>query len=141
MIEHNIESDNDNDLIEKYAFNSCLIDQTIKRMHNKHQQSGFTNLIESDSLIQSQVDLLNILKQAKVPLYLFDEIWKWTKQSSNCYNIDFGSLGTVSRINCITKLKNSFHLHGLDPIKIQIKLNGSNNEIDIIIHDFDYCLY
>jgi hypothetical protein len=44
-------------------------------------------------------------------------------------------------MNCIKKLKNSFDLHGLDPIKKRIKLNGSNNEVDIIIHDFDYCLY
>jgi hypothetical protein len=106
MIEHNIESDNDNDLIEKYAFNNCLIDQTIKKMHNnKHQQSEFTNLIESDSLIQSQVDLLNILKQAKVPLYLFDKIWKWTKQSANCYNIDFGSLGHCVKNELYKKIK------------------------------------
>jgi hypothetical protein len=141
MIEHCNESDNDNEHFEKYAFNNCLIDQTIKRMHNKHQQSGFENLIESDSLIQSQVDLLVILKQAQVPLYLFDEIWKWTKQSANRYNIDFGSVGTVSRQNCIKKLKHNFDLHGLDPIKKQVMLKGSKNEIDLIIHDFDYCLY
>jgi hypothetical protein len=144
-IDSTIDLCNDNDhyteCYEKYSFNNCLIDQTIKRMHNKHQQSGFTNLIESDSLIQSQVDLLVILKQAKVPLYLFDEIWKWTKQSANCYNIDFGSVGAVSRMNCIKKLKNNFDLHGLDPKKKRVTLKGSNNEIDIIVHDFDYCLY
>ena len=145
VIEHSNESDNenlnDNELFENYSFNNTLIDKTIKNRHNHHLQSGFTSMIETDALMQSQIDLLVILKQAKVPLYLFDQIWKWTKQSANGYNIDFGSLGNVSRTNCIKKLKNSFDLHGLDPIKKRIKLKGSNTEIDLIVHDFDHCLY
>lgn len=110
-----IEQSNDNgdEFFENYAFNNSLIDQTIKKRYNHHLQSGFTNLIENNSLIQSQVDLLVLLKQARAPIYLFDQIWKWTEQSVNMYKIDFGSLGTVSRTNCITNLKKILIYMGL----------------------------
>lgn len=39
------------------------------------------------------------------------------------------------------KFKKNFDLHGLDPIKKRITLKGSKKEIDVIIHDFNHCLY
>ena len=132
--QNNLETDN-------YTSNNAVIDQSLKSLHYNHVVSGFEGLIESNSLIQSQVDLLVILKQAKAPLYLFDQIWKWTQQSAQVYNVDYSMAQNVTRKNCIKNIKNCFNLNGLDPIKKKIKLKGSGVEIDLVTHSFSHCLY
>jgi hypothetical protein len=118
-----------------------FVNSNLKQQFNVHLKSGYDIMIESNKLMQSQIDLLVILKQAKAPLYLFDQIWKWTQQSANSYNIDFSLVENVSRVKCLKTLKDSFNIHGLEPRKKSIILKGSNKPIDLIIHDFEHSLY
>jgi hypothetical protein len=123
------------------AFNETIINSKLKERYNSFLKSGFEGMIDSNKLIQSQIDLLIILKQAKAPLYLFDQIWKWTKQSAQLYNINFASVENVSRSHCLKTVKNSFDMNEMEPIKKSIKLEGSNQVIDVIVHKFEHCLY
>ncbi len=124
-----------------YYFNDESINSVIKKRYESHLKSGNNEIIESQMLIQSQIDLLIILKQAKTPLYLFDQIWNWTQQSATKYNINFASVDNVSRNNCLKTLKKCFDMNDLEPIKKTIKLKGSNQLVDVIIHKFEHCLY
>ena len=85
--------------------------------------------------------MLIILKQAKAPLYLFDQIWKWTKQSAQVYNFNFASAENVSRSHCLKTIKNNFDMNEMEPIKKSIILEGPKQEIDVIVHKFEHCLY
>ena len=123
------------------AFNETIINSKLKERYQSYLKSGFEGMIDSNKLIQSQIDLLIILKQAKAPLYLFDQIWKWTKQSAQVYNINFASVENVSRSHCLKTIKNSFDMNEMEPIKKSIKLEGSNQFIDVIVHKFEHCLY
>ena len=105
--DNNENSDNENaksnidSLINKYNFNNTKIDHTLKERYDKHLKSGNDGIIESNLLMQSQIDLLVILNQAQAPLYLYDQIWKWTQQSAEGYKINFGSINNMSREKCI----------------------------------------
>jgi hypothetical protein len=129
---------NENDFILN---DDIMVNNKLKERYKLHLLSGYEGMIESNKLIQSQIDLLTILKQAKAPLYLFDQIWKWTKQSAQSYNINFASIENVSRTQCLKTLKNTFDMNDLEPIKRTIQLKGSNNTIDVIVHKFEHCLY
>ena len=145
--DNNENSDNENaksnidSLINNYDFNNTKIDHTLKERYDKHLKSGNDGIIESNLLMQSQIDLLVILNQAQAPLYLYDQIWKWTQQSAEGYKINFGSINNMSREKCIKALKNNFDLNGLDPERRVITLNGSKTEIELIVHSFEHCLY
>ena len=111
------------------AFNETIINSKLKERYQSYLKSGFEGMIDSNKLIQSQIDLLIILKQAKAPLYLFDQIWKWTKQSAQVYNINFASVENVSRSHCLKTIKNSFDMNEMEPIKKSIQLEGSNQSL------------
>ena len=144
-INNNNSSDDENtsidSLIENYNFHESTIDKALKDRYNKHLKSGNDIIIESNSLMQSQIDLLILLNQAKAPLYLFDEIWKWTQQSAEIHKVNFENLSNINRAKCIRDLKKTFDLNGLDPIKKLITLKGSNTQIELVLHNFENALY
>ena len=59
--------------------NSPKCDSTITSLVDKHDDyekrgDGSARLTEDES---AQIDLLAILQSARVPLYLYQEVWKW----------------------------------------------------------------
>jgi Plavaka transposase len=107
----------------------------------RHSQSGYNDVWGNNDEHTSQIELLFLLKKARVPLYLFDDIIKWTKNAAEQYNINFLNGGISNRNNCINNLKNQYDLTGLTPTKVSVKLRGSGSRVNLIIHDFKQCLY
>jgi len=60
---------------------------------------------QTDNIYKAGIDLLNLLKLAKAPLYLFDEIIKWIKRSIYQYDIDFRHVKGLSRNVILQKAK------------------------------------
>ena len=95
----------------------------------------------SDNIFKAGIELLNLLKDAKAPLYLFDGIIKWIKKSIYHYNIDFHHLKGFSRDILLQKAKKQYDLSGLSPKIMNMRLNGIHEDVEIVVHDFKQCLY
>ena len=116
-------------------FDDSLIDQYEKRNESK----AFNHCMNTADY-KSGVLLLSILRKAKAPLYLFDEIISWAKKAQNCYNINFLST-QLTRQNVIEEIKLKYELHRLDPTTKTIFLKSINENVNVICHDFKQCLY
>jgi hypothetical protein len=77
------------------------INSELYNLKLKHIQSGYINLFDNNNVHKSKIHLLNILKKANAPLYLYDEIIEWTKKTINTCEIDFLSNDLCNRVNCI----------------------------------------
>ena len=83
--------------------------------------------------------LLFILKKAKAPLYLFDEIINWTKKVyTECPS--FFKNSNVSREKTISDLEYRYNLFGYRP-KTETVTLPSSNITDIVTHDVEYALH
>ena len=112
-----------------------LLQQYIEHEQNKQNQNT------SDDILTAASELLHLLNLAKAPLYLFDEIIKWIKRSIYKYNIDFKHVKGFSRKIIIEKGRNKFDMKGLLPSITKVHLTTTNEQIDVVIHDFKQCLY
>ena len=116
--------------------NTNLSEQQIQ-----HALSGYYQTLAKDDIHKSQTELLFILKKAKTPLYVYDEILKWIQKITNQHNINVIQNDLVNRSACLTRLYNQYDLKGLQPIQSSIYLLGSKKHITITKHDFQQCLY
>lgn len=46
----------------------------------QHALSGYYQTLSNDSIHKAQIELLFLLKKAKVPLYVYDDILQWIKK-------------------------------------------------------------
>ncbi len=118
-----------------------LLNNELQSLQQKHIESGYNDIFDNQKVHQSQIELLNLLKKANAPLYLYDEIVDWTKKSIMSHNIDFASNDFGNRNTCLKNLQNQFDLNGLSPITKTIHLRGSQVEINLIVHNFKQCFY
>ena len=117
-------------------FTSELIE--LQKNHNAWE--GNSTAIDENHL-NSAVNLLNILKKAKAPLYLFDQIFDWARHSVNSNSMDFGSNHMINRMKAIQQLKDKYDLNVIEPIIKKIHLPGSNKSIELVVHSFKHSLY
>ena len=87
-----------------------------------------------DFRLEACVKLLEILQQAKAPLYLYKSISIWLK---DCINKDssFFEQELYSRENVFKKLETKYNTN-LQPQKIKMNCPSSKDEIDLVIHSF-----
>ena len=82
-----------------------------------------------------------MLKQAKTPLYLFDSIMKWARDSATYNSVDFSLQRIQSREIILENLKSQFDLHLIEPNVTSHLLRGSGCIVDIVTHNFKHSLY
>ena len=121
--------------VEHIQGNSLLCDQL-----KKHEESGYGQLLAEPGKYFAGVELLDILRKAKVPLYLFDQIIEWTQRASIHYNIKFDEC-LYTREKMIEIIENRFGMKGLHPITEKIFLPGCQSNVTLVYHDFKQCLY
>jgi hypothetical protein len=118
------------------TFSTTLID-----MKRNHAEANHNPMNIDESKVFVGIKLLDILKKAKVPLYLYDNIIDWTKNAVNEHNIDFGLNEMISRHKTIQHLKLKFDVQHLEPTTQSITLPGSGCKIELVTHSFQSSLY
>jgi len=121
--------------IEFVDGNSELYNQFIK-----HEESGYSQIICDPGRYHAGIELLQILRNAKSPLYLFDEIISWTQRATIHYNVKFDE-DFLSRDKMIDIIQNRFGLKGLNPLSEKIYLKGCKSHVTLVFHDFQQCMY
>ena len=116
------------------------VDDEILKQAYEHNMSGFTSSKAIDPEYISGIILLSLLKKAKCPIYLFDQIVDWARSSHITYQIDFNST-KLSRKSCIDHINTKFDLKGIRPQTTTIICSGSKQEVNVVWHDFKQCLY
>ena len=137
------EENDDNDVTNKLPDicprTDCDIDLCLWR--NQHSLTGAYELIGTSEIYRPAVDLLEMLRSANCPLYLFEDIFKWAHTCAMQYNYNFRRVESIPRNTMIRQLYTQFDLHSIAPIKAKIHLPGSNIKVFVIKHDFKHCLY
>ena len=79
--------------------------------------------------------VIEILDEAKAPLYMFEEIMKWAKDANeNGFNFEHV---VTNRDSVIKQLQQSLNIHQCKPVVKKIVLPYSNNtEVDVVTFDF-----
>lgn len=116
-------------------------DNDLCLWRNKHSLTGAHELIGTSEIYRPAVDLLEMLRSANCPLYLFEDIFHWAHTCATQYNYNFCRIQSIPRNTMIKQLYTQFDLHGIAPIKAKIHLPGSNTTAFVIKHDFKHCLY
>ena len=118
------------------TYTASLID--MKRNHNNMDPNPMKI---DEKNVNVAVKLLDILKRAKAPLYLYDNIIDWAKNAVNQHNIDFGLNHMISRNKTIQHLKFKYDLKPIEPKTELINLPGSQSQIELVTHSFKSSLY
>jgi hypothetical protein len=116
--------------------NNILLNQQIQ-----HALSGYYQTFSNDSVHKTQIELLFLLKKAKVPLYVYDDILKWIKNASYQYDPNVLQNDLVSRCGCLTNLYNQYDLTGIQPFQSTIFLKGSKQRVTLTQHSFEQSVY
>jgi Plavaka transposase len=124
-LESTIENEIDNDLIDQAE---------------QHLKSGYQSCNNNNAELKSGVLLLQILRRAKAPLYLFDEIVDWARKSLLCFDVDLSN-SKFNRKSILDQINKKYDLTGLLPIVNNVFLNGLKLEVQVITHDFKQCFY
>jgi hypothetical protein len=109
--------------------------------YKEYCKNGKTNVLMDINKYKSSVDLLNILQQSGAPLYLFDNIMSWASKSIHAHHYNFETFELPKRKDLIKLIKEQFDYQSLAPIIKEISLPGSEQKIDIVLHDFVSSLY
>ncbi len=116
--------------------NTNLFDQQLQ-----HAASGYYQTLTQNGIHCAQSELLYLLKKAKTPLYLYDEIIKWIKATGFQYNKGTLPNELIGRTGCLTNLYNQYDLNKLQPTQSAIFLKGTKRRVMITKHNFEQCLY
>ena len=88
--------------------------------------------------LQAKIDLLCLLKLARAPFYLFQDIWKWAQKQQD-RNVKFKSAGT--RASVLKELHERYNLEDTVPITQHITLPECKKKVQITTHGFLPQLY
>jgi hypothetical protein len=109
------------------------VEYTLINMYKDHCNRGIEQLPFSEEM-KTRIELLHILKEGRVPHYLYQNIWKWA-QSAVDWKVPFHDAGTRE------SLMYRYNLDDTLPITTAITLPGSGETVDITIHEFLPQLY
>lgn len=116
--------------------NSNLYEQLLR-----HSETGFGQLLNDPGKYYASVELLELLRKAKAPIYLFDEIIGWTQKATFHYDIKFDHKFDLTREKIVDAIQNRFDLKGLAPKTETIYLPGAKLSTNLVYHDFTQCVY
>jgi hypothetical protein len=105
--------------------------------YKDHCNRGIEQLPFSEEM-KTRIELLHILKEARVPHYLYQNIWKWA-QSAVDRKVPFHDAGT--RESILNDLMYRYNLDDTLPVTTAVTLPGSGETVDITIHEFLPQLY
>ena len=72
---------------------------------------------------------------------MFDKIMNWASKSFHEYNFQIDSFQVPKRQPFIKLLKKQFDYDCLEPKQCTLDLPGAAVKINLIVHDFQSCLY
>lgn len=110
-------------------------------LHNTFLKSGNNIHYNEDSEYNFGVRLLAVLKKAKCPIYVFDEIVSCMKDSFIRDNLPVKSLYTMSRKKAIDKIRVKHNITGLSTQITSYQCATQPLPINVVWHDFGQCLY
>jgi hypothetical protein len=144
-----LQTDNNEDIISNSNTNDDEIDindttntfdiDDFEPTYNPSFNNCFLNMDAKN--VAAKVELLKILNTAKAPLYLFDHIITWAKNSVNQYDVDFGLENNTSRHKFVRELKQMYKLDKIEPSIQTVQLRGSGNTIELVSHSFKHSFY
>ena len=108
---------------------------------------NLTNLFGSDGNDTNAeyrvcVELFAICQNANVPIYFYDKILEWARRANCFYNYKFVPKDSpISRAKAMTIINKRFNMYDIHPKCTKIFLQGYNDSVDIIWHDFESNLY
>jgi hypothetical protein len=85
------------------------------------------------------IELMHLCKQARDPLYMFDGIQKWARDTIRDDPTYFEG-PSIKRQNVLNSLNERYCLEGYEPTVHNIGL-PSGKLIDVVIHDFDAAIF
>ena len=91
-----------------------------------------------DIRLDMSVELLELLKKAKAPLYLYKEIFKWARKCTEKVP-EFFIQKPYNKEYVVSQLEHNFNID-LKPKSIAVTL-PSKKRVDIVVHDFQKCLF
>ena len=127
----------DNNTIQ--SISSCCNELNVQ--YHQHSNSGYMNTYENKKIHIICIQLLHILKSANAPLYLYDSIIKWAKNSASNHEINFMLDKIPNRKQVLIDLAKMYNIAGLNPVVKCIQLTGSGQQVNIVCHSFKQCLY
>ena len=100
------------------------------------QKSGMFRHHDNNPQFKSSVHLLELLRQHKCDLALFDKIVDWAKISRTKYQCDFDSSFKMNRAKTIAAIEEKYDMHGLRPKVEPVYLNAEEAWVDVVYFDF-----
>jgi hypothetical protein len=115
------------------------IDESLLEQLNAFIDEGHSDLPINKNL-RCQIELLLLLRDAKAPLYLYDEVMKWTQRSVGEYEVNFGQTPD-SRKTVLKSLTKRFDLSGSEPTVLPVLLPECKQRLGLVVHDFRQAVY
>ena len=112
------------------------IESSLLDLHNEKISRAETFI--PDFRLDASVELMELLKRAKAPLYLYKEIFQWAQKCSK-KQPDFFLQQSYSRQKVILELEHKLNID-LQPRTHEIVL-PSKKKVNIVVHSFQNCLY
>ena len=129
-VEESKESDEDDSKIP------ALNDNTIYDLNMEKMLRDETYI--PDIRLDMSVELLELLKKAKAPLYLYKEIFKWARKCTEKVP-EFFIQKPYNKEYVVSQLEHNFNID-LKPKSIAVTL-PSKKRVEIVVHDFQNCLF
>ena len=132
-----IGDDNVREKINDSEIGDDVKEQVVMNMNLEKNIRNIRNL--EDLRLDGSVELMEILRKANAPLYLYKEICNWAT-SCNIKNDDYFREKQYSRKTVLKKLEHKFNLQNYHPQKVGTKC-PSGISVDVVIHDFETALF
>ena len=105
----------------------ALLEMAAERQRNMSGKLRFSD--------RASASLLTMLRKANAPLDLFDKIGKWARET------EFSEIELPTRSDFLRRNAKRYNLQGLYPKKIPVWLPGRQEYADVVVHDFQACLF
>jgi hypothetical protein len=116
-------------------------DFSISMMQDAYSFSCRKHLMASHPMFKPGVELMRILNQCNCPIYVFDEIMRWSIKCNMEYQVQFNDSNMITRSKLIDHCMFQYDLIGLRKQVKEVQLPGSKMNVSIVCHDFKQCLY
>lgn len=120
-----------------FAESHLGINQSLLVKFRDHCNSGIAQMPLSQEM-KTKVELLQMLKEARAPFYLYSKIWKWA-QSACDRQVQFHGAGT--RDSAVKELMSRYNLEDTLPVTTSITLPQCGETVNITTHNFLPQLY
>ena len=141
-IEQQMYADNENEAVRQILadYDNDERNENYNLPTNQYLTNHGIHVSTSDKRKLSQIQLLELLDNNNAPLYLFDEIMNWTKNSAIINDFDF-SIASIPRHRLIKTIIKDNNLNKLLPKIIHYNLPMANQTVRITTHNILHSIY